>query len=196
MSDFEAGQLPANWYADPHGRAVQRYWNGSAWTPYVVDASGQQRTEEQHAPPGAMPNVVAQERSIVIQNVVQGPQPMYMAPMLVNSMKSTATAVILTFFFGPLGLFYVSTGAAAVLTIISVVTLGIGLIITWPIAIILSITGVNKHNAMVLAGMRAQQPIYSTPVHSVPIQQGPPTYHPPRVPAQTMQPPPPSALSR
>ena len=44
MSNVE---LDAGWYADPHGRAIQRYWNGVAWTSDVVDASGQQRVEGQ-----------------------------------------------------------------------------------------------------------------------------------------------------
>jgi uncharacterized protein YxjI len=35
---------PANWYADPNGRAELRYWDGSAWTDHV-STGGQQSTD-------------------------------------------------------------------------------------------------------------------------------------------------------
>jgi hypothetical protein len=36
-----AAQLPpAQWYPDPLGRHVYRYWDGTQWTPHVADAGG------------------------------------------------------------------------------------------------------------------------------------------------------------
>jgi hypothetical protein len=29
-------QYPARWYADPHGQARQRYWDGQAWTEHTA----------------------------------------------------------------------------------------------------------------------------------------------------------------
>lgn len=54
--------------------------------------------------------------------------------------KSTALAVALAFFFGPLGLLYCSPISAVVITIltpvVAVVTLGMGLIAIWPLCMI------------------------------------------------------------
>jgi hypothetical protein len=162
-----ATPLAAGWYSDPHGRAVQRYWNGAAWTPYVVDASGQQQTEESVAP-ASVPGASAGDRSIVIQNVMHAAPAPAISFGVVGQAKSMATAVVLTVLFGPLGLFYVNVGAAAVLLVITFVTLGLGALVTYPLAIILAITGTNKHNAQVVAAMSSSQPIYSTPASTIP----------------------------
>jgi hypothetical protein len=165
MSDVPA--MLAGWYSDPHGRAVQRYWNGASWTPYVIDSGGQQRTEQESpaAQPGA-PSASADGHGIVIQNIVQQP-PTPMVGNLVGSLngpaKSTGLAVVLTVLFGPLGLFYASVVGGAVLTAITVVTLGVGIFLTWPAAIVWSIIAVNSHNRAIAASMQSFQPIYSNP---------------------------------
>src|SRR5262245_8365495 len=55
--------------------------------------------------------------------------------------KSVGVAFVLTFVFGPFGLFYVSTSAAIAAIIINsvvvVLTLGLGLSLTWPAIIVL-----------------------------------------------------------
>jgi Protein of unknown function (DUF2510) len=55
--------------------------------------------------------------------------------------KSVGVAFALTFFFGPLGLFYVSTSIAVAALIASVVifvmTLGLGIIVTWPATVVI-----------------------------------------------------------
>jgi hypothetical protein len=55
--------------------------------------------------------------------------------------KSVGVAFVLTFFFGPLGLFYVSTPLAIAALVINfvviIVTLGLGLVLTWPAIVIL-----------------------------------------------------------
>jgi hypothetical protein len=54
--------------------------------------------------------------------------------------KSTAMAVALAFFFGPLGLLYCAPLSAVVLTIltaiVAVVTLGVGLVVMWPLCML------------------------------------------------------------
>lgn len=156
----------ASWYADPYGRAVQRYWNGAAWTPYVIDASGQQRVEDAQGESSSIPNASAQGHGIVIQNIVHSPQPAVNVLGLsggLQAVKSTGTAVVLTILFGPLGLFYASIVGGLILTAITVVTLGLGIFLTWPLSIIWAIVAVNNHNQALMTAMRSTQPIHSHP---------------------------------
>jgi hypothetical protein len=64
--------------------------------------------------------------------------------------KSVGVAFALTFFFGPLGLFYVSTSIAVAALVVSVVvfvmTLGLGIIVTWPATVVIGcIVADRKH---------------------------------------------------
>lgn len=56
--------------------------------------------------------------------------------------KSVAAALVLTFLFGPLGLLYVSIVGGVVMFLVAVVvaifTLGIGLLLIWPIVMVWS----------------------------------------------------------
>lgn len=53
--------------------------------------------------------------------------------------RSVRTAVLLALFFGPLGLFYVSTVGGVLMTFITLVaglsTVGLGLFLAWPVCI-------------------------------------------------------------
>lgn len=172
MSALESFPHMPGWYADACGRAVQRYWNGAAWTPYVIDASGQQRIENEPQPGSpAAPAASAQGHGIVIQNIVHQQQPAMVPVISVQPEKSTGVAVLLTILFGPLGLFYASVAGGAILTAATVLTLGLGIIVTWPAAIVWSIVAVNSHNERVLSVMRAPQPIHNMPYggHGYPV---------------------------
>lgn len=169
-NQFERTISPG-WYGDPTGRAVQRYWNGTAWTPYVTDAQGLQCVDDPQipAPRQSQPiHASAADRGIVIQNIIQQPvesQPYITVPgMMGMGMKSTATALLLTFFFGPLGLFYVSAGWAIGMFFISLVaiplTLGLAVFILWPIWMIMAVSMANSHNRLLMTSMAAPQPIY------------------------------------
>ncbi len=173
--------LPAGWYGDPLGRNIQRYWNGASWTPYVIDAYGQQKAEEPSLPlPQGLPTTSAGGHAIVIQNIVQ-PQPSPGFGAVVASThpqtKSMAVAVVLTVLFGPLGLLYVSVLGGIILLVVTLLSAGILGIVTWPAAIIWAVIGVNKHNAALLQGMQSAQPIHSTPLN--PGVQIPPPIAPP-----------------
>ena len=68
--------------------------------------------------------------------------------------KSVFLALVLTFFFGPLGLFYASASGAAVLIVLAAVgvvpTLGYVLIFVWPASMVwAAIAANNRHNAFV-----------------------------------------------
>lgn len=65
--------------------------------------------------------------------------------------KSTGVAFILSFFFGPLGLFYASVTGGIIMLVISIpvaiFTLGFGLIVTNIICVVWAIIAVNNHNS-------------------------------------------------
>jgi hypothetical protein len=180
------------WHADPAGRAARRYWDGTRWTVHVADQQGRQWTDDAFAPSPPAP----QQPSVVINNVMNaGPA------VVVGPQKSVATAVLLTIFFGPLGMFYATVPGAFVMLFISVIaaafTLGLSLLITWPICIIWAVSAVNTHNqtAVVLAGPVpvAYQvgPYPPQPAAPAPVAQNPsppPPYQPP------LSPPPPGQL--
>src|SRR5258706_3162735 len=58
-------------------------------------------------------------------------------PVMIVNQKSVGLALLLTFLFGPLGMFYSTVSGAVIMLIVSVVlafiTLGISAFITWPI---------------------------------------------------------------
>ena len=68
--------------------------------------------------------------------------------------KSAVAALLLTFFFGPFGMFYSTVTGGIIMLIITVpvavLTLGLGCIITQPICIIWAVVAVNSHNKAVV----------------------------------------------
>lgn len=67
--------------------------------------------------------------------------------------KSQIVGFLLTFFFGPLGLFYSSAAAAAGLLVAAILlgltTLGIGAILLWPVSILVGFATVSRFNGRV-----------------------------------------------
>jgi hypothetical protein len=67
--------------------------------------------------------------------------------------KSVGVALLLTFLFGPLGMFYSTVTGAIVMLIVTVIavifTLGIGCIITWPICMIWAAIAASNHNKVI-----------------------------------------------
>ena len=78
--------------------------------------------------------------------------------VVVTSPKSVGIAILLTVLFGPLGMLYSTIPGAIVMAILSViiavVTVGLGLLLTWPICIIWSALAVSSYNKQLLAGGR------------------------------------------
>ena len=70
--------------------------------------------------------------------------------IIVANQKSTTTAAVLGFFFGPLGMLYSTISGAIIMFIISAIvgflTVGIGLIVTIPICSIWAYLAAKKHN--------------------------------------------------
>jgi hypothetical protein len=75
--------------------------------------------------------------------------------VMVAPTKSVGVALLLAIFFGPLGLFYATVTGGVVMLIVSflvgLVTLGFGLLVTWPICVVWSAIAANSHNAALLA---------------------------------------------
>lgn len=92
------------------------------------------------------------------------PQPIYvtqqvqMAPAYVAAIppKSMAASLVLTFFFGPLGLFYASVTGGIVMLLITFVaaalTFGVSVFITWPICMIWAAVATTNYNARLTGG--------------------------------------------
>jgi hypothetical protein len=100
-------------------------------------------------------------------------QPMAMVPVQPMQEKSMAAAILLPAFFGPLGMFYSTiTGALVMLfagTLFDIVTVGVGLLFTWPGCILWSALAASSHNGRVRhqhGYLRAQQHHYLQQQHA------------------------------
>lgn len=75
--------------------------------------------------------------------------------VVVMPTKSVGISILLTFLFGPLGMLYSTILGALVMFVVSVivaiVTLGLGLLITWPISIIWGAMAASAHNRRLVA---------------------------------------------
>jgi hypothetical protein len=77
--------------------------------------------------------------------------------IIITPTKSVGVSLLLTFFFGPLGLLYSTISGAIVMFIIcflvGIVTFGIGCLITWPICMIWGVTASNAYNKKIVAAV-------------------------------------------
>ncbi len=75
--------------------------------------------------------------------------------IIVTSTKSVAISLILTFFFGALGMLYSTIWGALIMIVISIivatVTLGMGLFLIWPICMIWGALAAASYNKKLLA---------------------------------------------
>ena len=89
----------------------------------------------------------------LIQPVSSNQQPQR---IVVVSTKSTGLAILLGVLFGPLGLLYSTVMGALVMFVVNigvaVVTLGFGLILTWPICGVWAYMATKSYNEKLLAG--------------------------------------------
>ena len=70
--------------------------------------------------------------------------------VITYSPKSVGIALLLTFIFGPIGMFYATIWGGFIMLLINLVvgipTLGLGLIFTWPIQLIWVTLAVRSYN--------------------------------------------------
>lgn len=76
--------------------------------------------------------------------------------VVTRSPKSVGISIALTLFFGPLGMFYSTIIGAIIMSIITLIvgifTMGIGLIIIWPINVIWAAISTNSYNKKLMRG--------------------------------------------
>ena len=70
--------------------------------------------------------------------------------IIVQQPKSMLVAILLALFFGPLGLLYATITGGLIMIVVSlitgIVTLGMGLTITWPVCVIWAAIAVSTSN--------------------------------------------------
>ena len=115
----------------------------------------EQTTSNAHAAPsgasrGASPNA----------NFGSQPQGGGNTIIVVSHAKSLVLAIILALFFGPLGLLYSTVKGGVIMffvnIVVGVLTIGVGLFITWPIGVIWAAMATNAHNAALMSGTTRQ----------------------------------------
>jgi len=78
--------------------------------------------------------------------------------VVVVSPKNVGISIILTILFGPLGMFYSTVLGAIVMIVISVIvailTVGFGLILTWPVCVIWGALAASSHNKKLMANVK------------------------------------------
>jgi hypothetical protein len=78
--------------------------------------------------------------------------------VVVSPTKNVGVAILLTVLFGPLGMLYSTIVGAIVMLVITLVvgalTLGIGLLLTWPLCIIWGALAASSYNKKLVAGSR------------------------------------------
>ncbi|HZY37262.1 MAG TPA: hypothetical protein VFE53_11465, partial [Mucilaginibacter sp.] len=130
----------------------------------------------------------------------QTPNPQYQQNIIiVGKQKSVGVAFLLAFLFGPLGLLYASVTGGIVMfilgVIISIVTLGFGLIVVWIACIIWAVVAANNANSRVSSAATVninagaiprQQSVYQAPQQQ-PVIQAPPLQPIPQQPSQTKE---------
>lgn len=71
------------------------------------------------------------------------------------STKSVGLAIVLAFFFGPLGMLYSTVTGALVMLVVNLVvallTFGLGLVLTWPICVVWAAVSASTHNDRIAA---------------------------------------------
>lgn len=76
--------------------------------------------------------------------------------VVTRSPKSMGAAIALAFFFGPLGMLYATIPGAIVMfflnSIVGLLTLGLGLLITFPIGIIWAAVATSTYNKKLISG--------------------------------------------
>jgi hypothetical protein len=70
--------------------------------------------------------------------------------VVIYPQKSMGVSILLTIFFGPLGMFYSTISGGIIMLILCVLaaifTLGLGIFILWPICVIWAAVATNNHN--------------------------------------------------
>jgi hypothetical protein len=142
---------PASWFDDPSSPGRLRYFDGERWTQHV-QAPATAPTFQQINHAGQVPQV----QHVQVNQVT-----------VVSNEKSVGVALLLTFFFGPLGMLYSTVVGALVMMglgfVLGILTLGLWFLVAWPIQ-------------MVWAAVAASNTRAAPPMAFHQVQQVPPRY--------------------
>jgi hypothetical protein len=157
------------WYPDPAQPGTARYFDGLQWTSHTqphpltiqqVNQVASVPVQPIHQSPGAAvgpphmaPPVqhVQHVQHVQVNQVAVAPQP-----------KSVAVALVLTFFFGPLGMLYSTVAGGLIMLglnlVLGTLTLGLFFLISWPIQMVWAAMAAQKANEAVhSSGVQFQQ---------------------------------------
>lgn len=190
----------AGWFRDPSVPGQLRYFDGTAWTEHVQPDPTAVNVQQYAPPPMAtpapvygapvqMPQQYQQVQQVQINQINMGKQ----------EEKSVALALVLTWFFGPFGMFYSTILGGVVMLIADVIlgtlTFGLFLIIAWPVQMVwaaIAASNANKASMPAVAVTGAATPMATpqyAPQPQAPMAQGPvpaaPTAPPPALPQST-----------
>ena len=75
--------------------------------------------------------------------------------IVVKSTKSPGVAILLTILLGPIGMLYSTIVGAVIMLVVNVVigivTLGFGLVLTWPVCVVWAAVAASSYNKRILA---------------------------------------------
>lgn len=116
--------IAPGWYPDPTGIPAQRWWDGVGWTGHSAPAPG-------YPPAGYVYGAAGHA-----QQPYGGTTVVTMSPP-----KSVGVALLLTFFFGPFGMFYSTVSGALIMLAVSfiggffagILTFGLAWLAWWPL---------------------------------------------------------------
>lgn len=150
-------------YGDPTAQARHDPWAHVAPFPSAAApkaAPMAQPVDPGRAPGHAQPYGAVQPYAPPVQAPVAGYQP-YPGPppmhtvVVVQQPKSVGISLVLTFFFGPLGMLYSTLTGFIVMLLINLVvlplTLGFGALLTWPACMIWGAVAASNHNTRIAA---------------------------------------------
>lgn len=178
------------WYDDPEqGGRGRRYWDGASWTSHYEhpeaptalappNLAGARRAGLP-APAAAPPPQPPQAAAPAYQPEAAAPMSVQQTMINVGSQKSVGTAVLLALFFGPLGMLYSTIAGAIVMffvnLVVAVFTLGLGLLITFPLGALWAGIAVSNQNGRLGVGMsNFMQPSMPAQAAAPPAQHAPP----------------------
>lgn len=101
---------------------------------------------------------VTQESTSAPQDTIPQEMPVNPKPqvIVVQSLKSMGLGLVLTFFFGPLGMLYSTVVGSLIMMVITglvfLLTFGLGVLVTWPICMVWTYIAIKKHNQRLIAG--------------------------------------------
>jgi hypothetical protein len=76
-------------------------------------------------------------------------------PVIIASTKNVGVSILLTFFFGPLGMLYSTVLGGIIMIVVTVlvffITFGFGTFLTWPICVIWGALAAHNYNKRLLS---------------------------------------------